>query len=341
MSAKVPAVAVVLPVFNAERYLAAAIDSILAQTFTDFELLLLNDGSSDGSAALIDDYARRDGRIRALHLPNRGQSATLNEGLRQARAPLVAIMHADDVSLPERLAQQVACLAAQPDVALVGTWARFIGEQAGTEWHTPVAPDEIAAELLFTCCLIHPTVMLRRAELAAAGLWYADDLRTAQDYDLWLRAVQRLRAGNVPQVLLHYRVHADQVSFVLPERMRQEVMQIQSRQFLALGLSPLAADLLAHEWLHSGRYPATRASLRQIDAWLQKLLAANRARGVYPAAALEQVIAGRWFFACRASATLGPWAWWQYQSSPLSRGMPPAKRLKLLLRCLLRRPPED
>jgi hypothetical protein len=336
-----PAVAVVLPVYNAERYLAAAIDSILAQTFTDFEFLLLNDGSSDGSAALIDDYARRDGRIRALHLPNRGQSATLNEGLRQARAPLVAIMHADDVSLPERLAQQVARLDAQPDVALVGTWARFIGEQAGTEWHTPVAPDEIAAELLFTCCLIHPTVMLRRAELAAAGLWYADDLRTAQDYDLWLRAVQRLRAGNVPQVLLHYRQHTAQAS---RQHHAEEVATVQSltaRECQRLGLDLTPADFETHYMLHSGRYPATRASLRQIDAWLQKLLAANRARGVYPAAALEQVIAGRWFFACRASATLGPWAWWQYQSSPLSRGMPPAKRLKLLLRCLLRRPPED
>ena len=198
-----------MSVYNGERFLAEAIDSVLAQTFTDFELLILDDGSSDSTPEIVAAYAVRDARIRPIVRENQGLIASLNQLLDESRAPLVARMDADDVCLPERFARQVAFLGSHPDYGVVGCWCTDINEQ-GVE-HRLDGPEHpltheqfmraIAANEPLLC---HPAVMMRRDIVREVGGYHAA-FRHCEDYDLWLRLASVTRLVNVGELLLRYR----------------------------------------------------------------------------------------------------------------------------------------
>lgn len=203
-----PRVTVLMPVFNGTRYLAEAIDSILTQTFNDFELLIVDDGSTDDSRAIVEVCP--DPRIRLVcNDGNRGLIYSLNRGISLARGEYIARMDADDICLPERLEQQVALLDADPDLAAVGTPVMFI-DCAGTAcgaWkddrRTPGWP-EIRRRLPRANCLAHPGMTVRRSIMTAYG--YDPRRKGAEDYDLWLRmAANNLRISKTAQPLLLYR----------------------------------------------------------------------------------------------------------------------------------------
>lgn len=215
MSATRPRVTVLMPVYNAERYLREAIDSILAQTFTDFELLLINDGSTDGSVSIIESYD--DPRIRLAHNErNLGLVPTLNKGIDLARGEYIARMDSDDVSMPERLEKQVAFMDANSDCSVVAAKILQIDED-GRElglWKGDagaVTPQGICSRLPFVCCLAHPTVMARTSILQAYR--YNPARRHVEDYDLWLRlCADGRKIEKLDEQLLRYRVHANQVT---------------------------------------------------------------------------------------------------------------------------------
>lgn len=210
-----PAISVALSVYNGERFLGEAIESVLAQSFTDFEFLILDDGSTDGTRAIIAGYAARDARIRPILRENRGLIASLNQLLDEARAPLVGRMDADDICHPERFARQTAFLAANPDHGVIGSRSEDIDEYgipcltAGSDH--PVTHDEILAIIEQRTPLCHPSVMARRDVLLAVG-GYHSAYRHCEDYDLWLRLATRTRLANLPERLLHYRRTDDQIS---------------------------------------------------------------------------------------------------------------------------------
>jgi glycosyltransferase involved in cell wall biosynthesis len=205
-------VTVLIPAHNAGAFLREAVDSILAQTFTDFECLVIDDGSTDGAVEAL--RAIPDPRLRIERNPrNLGLIATLNRGLELARAPLLARMDADDVALPQRLERQVAAFAADPSLAIVGTWAQFVDEAGarGSVFPKPVGHDDIVARSLLGCPFVHPSVMFRVAPVVAVG-GYPADAPHAEDYALWLKLVLKHRCANLPEVLLLYRLHGGQVS---------------------------------------------------------------------------------------------------------------------------------
>lgn len=204
---------VVLPVYNGLPFLGPAIESVLKQSHEDFECIIINDGSSDGSAEVIDDFARRDGRIRVVHQDNEGLVTALNRGLSLAGAPLIARMDADDIAMPNRLALQIAYLRDRSDVAVLGTSLTIIdkaGLQVG-QLAYPVGPIRVAERLKHGCAIAHPTVMMRREAVLNVG-GYRDNYPHAEDYDLWLRILEHYEIDNLPDALLHYRRHEDQVS---------------------------------------------------------------------------------------------------------------------------------
>lgn len=209
-----PRISVAMSVYNNAPYLAEAIESILGQTFGDFEFLIVNDGSRDGSADIIDAYAARDGRIRAIHQPNKGLVASLNRLVEEARAPLIARMDGDDISLPERFARQIAFLDAHPDYGVVGTSTHDIDEQGvlspNTDFH-PQNHEEFVAALDGGPLLCHPSVMMRRDLVRALGGYRAAFVH-CEDYDLWLRLANRTKLCSLPDRLFHYRRSASQVS---------------------------------------------------------------------------------------------------------------------------------
>lgn len=247
-----PAVSVLMPVYNGERFLAEAVESILGQTFADFEFVIVDDGSTDASPAILADYASRDPRIRVVAQANAGIVAALNRGLNECRSPLVARMDADDVSLPTRLEQQVAFLTDHPKVAAVGTAFRLISETgaAGPEVRPPAAHKAIKRGLRYGNCLGHPTVMMRREAILAVG-GYREFLRHAEDYDLWTRVAERYELANLPACLLRYRVHAAQVSWNSAEQQALSTLAVQglSRSRRLINAEPILPDRPTREFL--------------------------------------------------------------------------------------------
>jgi GT2 family glycosyltransferase len=210
-----PRISVAMSVYNSERYLALAIESVLAQTFTDFEFLILNDGSVDGSRTTIDHYAAADPRIHAIHRENKGLVISLNELLAEARAPLIARMDGDDICLPERFEKQVAFMDANPDYGVVGTWTADIDEDGNPYLMRgadhPTTYEDFLDVIGKRSLLCHPSAMMRRDVVLSVGGYHAA-FKHCEDFDLWLRLASVTKLCSIPERLLKYRHWSNQVS---------------------------------------------------------------------------------------------------------------------------------
>ncbi len=210
--ARSPRVSIVMPVCNGERFLAETLASVQAQTMTDYELLLIDDGSTDGSLAIAEAHAAHDPRVRILQLDHGGIVAARNRALEVARAPLIALWDGDDLCVPERLAVQLAFLDANPDVGLLSAYAWHIGEsgrRAGVAEFGPVTREEFLALRASDAPMfaVASSVVFRAGEARAAGGFRAR-MAPAEDADLWTRMSDRTVALILPRKLTLYRVHA-------------------------------------------------------------------------------------------------------------------------------------
>ncbi|WP_197532823.1 glycosyltransferase [Symmachiella macrocystis] len=211
-----------MPVYNRQEYVRKAVESILTQSFTDFEFIIVNDGSTDSATEILHEFATRDTRIVLIEQSNSGYVRALNRGLDVARGQFVARMDSDDISLPDRLANQVRYLQRHSEVVAVGGQAIKIdqrGDCFGSS-NCPLLHDEIDTQLLQHVALghkitrgtlFHPTIMLRSVAIQQVGK-YRPDFEPAEDRDLWLRLSEIGKLANLPQFLLKYRVHSDMVS---------------------------------------------------------------------------------------------------------------------------------
>jgi glycosyl transferase family 2 len=237
-----PQISVVIPVYNAERYVAEAVESILAQTFRDFEILVFDDGSTDRSLEILQAYTDQDDRIHVFAKPHRGYVPWLNEGMRIARGEFIARMDADDVSLPQRFERQVEYLRRQPNCVAVGCDLLMIdpdGEPLSEATHD-TEHEAIEADLLSggLGVISHPACMVRRSTLLAVG-GYREEFESLEDFDLWLRLAEQGRLANLPEILLNYRLHHTNVIVTQVERQKQLADQIITEARLRRGLKPL------------------------------------------------------------------------------------------------------
>lgn len=274
-----PTVSVLMPLYNAARYLDEAIDSILAQTWTDFELLVIDDGSTDGSREKV--AARTDARIRLESMPrNQGVVAALNHGLQLVRGTFIARMDADDIAQPERLARQLAYLEKHPEVGALGTDFECFGGASPESWVRYFDAENLHIALLFENPICHPTVMLRRSALDESGRGYPVDAPHAEEYALWLRLAARTRLANLPDRLLRYRVHEHQVSRLKSAEQCRSIDRLVGAQLDALGLRSGARDFRIHHAMGNGFYPRPYLDLA-LRAWVQTLRTANNRMKVY------------------------------------------------------------
>lgn len=239
MNPSSPVVSVCLAVYNAEIYVAKAIDSILQQTFTDFELLIVDDGSSDRSLDILKAYAAKDSRIVLHHQENQGQPATRNRMLRMAKGELIAVMDADDIALPDRLENQVAFLQTHPAVVWVGGAFDIMDDRGRflTTMRMAEANEQIQTLLKDGhTSFLHPTAMIRKTALQQVG-GYDERYVTAADLDLWLKMTEIGDVANLPQSVIKYRVHAKSISQRNQEQQWQNAAQAFDESWQRRGLT--------------------------------------------------------------------------------------------------------
>ncbi len=205
---KIPIISVHMSVYNQKRYIAVAVESILAQTYRDFEFVIIDDGSSDGSTEILERFAAQDPRIRLVSRPNTGIGPARNEALGLSRGEFVAVMDSDDIALPHRFQRQVDFLREHPEIVAAGSWVEWIDPEGNPlcDYHPPETHDEIDRRHLEERAhlICHPASMIRTESLRKIG-GYRPEL--AHDFDLWLRLAEVGRLANMPEVLLKYRLH--------------------------------------------------------------------------------------------------------------------------------------
>lgn len=225
--------------FNGGAHLEPAVDSVLAQTLTDFEFIIVDDASTDGS----EDYlaSLTDPRVVLIrNARNKGQTASLNIGLSQARSAYIARFDADDICTPDRLARQVAAMEAHPDVDIVGSQAVLMDETGRDfdQTRLPVSSDAVWAFSLLQCPFVHPSVMLRTDMLRRDGITF-DERYINQDFELWSRLLVTHRGMNLAEPLIRYRVHGASMTIRHHEENLQATLEIIERRLEAEGLSGL------------------------------------------------------------------------------------------------------
>ncbi len=205
-----PRITVLMSVFNGEPYISESVRSILNQTFTDFEFLIIDDGSTDGTSKILERFSENDSRIRVLRQNNQGLIASLNLGLSLARGQFIARMDADDISLPRRLFEQVIYLEANPSIGLVGGQVAVIDESGSSHalkrLKFPTSARAARKKLHFGSPVAHPACMFR-TRLAKSSGGYRSYFTHCEDYDLWLRISEKTETSNLKNTVLLYRVH--------------------------------------------------------------------------------------------------------------------------------------
>jgi glycosyltransferase involved in cell wall biosynthesis len=249
------AVSVVMPAFNAAEFLDEAVCSILDQTFRDFEFIIVDDGSTDDTACILQKYANADRRVRILRQEKEGLVAALNRGCQLARGRYIARMDADDISLPQRIERQIEFLERHPEIGILGTWASRIdgnGSVVG-DWCLSPNPKVLKWNHFFNVCVIHPTVVMRREVLEKVN-FYRPDAGHSEDRDLWLRASAITEFSNVPEILLKFRVWPKSTSHRLRREYKETQIKLLAlfiRQFLQSDVSIEAVARLHGKKLES------------------------------------------------------------------------------------------
>ena len=273
-------ISVVMPVFNGGKYLREAIESILNQTYQNFEFLIINDGSTDESDEIIRSYTAP----RIIYLQNdrnRGLVYTLNFGISIAKGEYITRMDADDISEPTRFEKQIEAFEKDPELGLCGTWGRIVGSSKVLRIETE--DERIKCGLFFTNQFIHSSIMFRKSELAKSGQKYQEEDFTAEDYALWIHLSRSVKMINIAEPLLNYRMHSAQISTASSEKQIKKTHELhlfQIRQFL--NYNPTEEEKSTHLlFLNFRLYIKGKSDIERIHDWLVKLENINNINRFY------------------------------------------------------------
>lgn len=273
-----PIVSVIMPVYNNALHVEEAVQSILNQTFTDFELIIINDGSTDGTENVLNTF--KDARIKLVTKEvNEGVSKATNDGFRLAKGKYIARMDGDDISVKERFEKQVAVLESNPDVLICGGLVQYLGGTNSVirfkETH-----QEIITELLVSCSICMGASMFRREALQ--GYYYDEARRSGEDYEFWARVAWLGEFYNIQEVLLLYRVHEHQASLMLkPQQIMDDIhIRLQLFKKLPYNTSKFTDTLLYNLFLLNK--PITIEDFKLFLKWLSELVLLNSKSNVFP-----------------------------------------------------------
>jgi glycosyltransferase involved in cell wall biosynthesis len=277
---------VLLPVYNGQEYIGESIASILCQSLEDFELLVVDDGSIDQTAAIVG--AISDPRLRYLRqAENRGLIEALNYGLERISTPYTARMDADDIAHPDRLARQEAFLEAHPEIGVVGSAITLMGDETLQKY--PVSDSRIRVEMLFNSPFAHPSVMYRTDLVRAVG--YDARCAHAEDFKLWADLAARTKFANLSEPLVRYRLHPGQISSLYAARqLRARTAIVEGYLTSLLGAEPTAKEREAHLGLIG---LGETGDIADIEAWIGKLRGIPSSRSRWEEGDFERFVANR------------------------------------------------
>ena len=316
-----PKVTVLMPVYNGKKYLGEAIESILNQTFTDFEFLIINDGSTDQSTQIINSF--NDLRIKLIkNEENLGLTKSLNKGLDLAKGKYIARMDADDISLPKRLEIQVKFMDNNPSIGITGSWVKIFGEQIKSFVKKfPANSNEIMTLLLFNNALSHPSVIMRKTFLDRNNLKYDETLIYSQDYELWTRAFKHFRISNIKKVLLLYRVHGKRVTQINSTEQRENSAEIKTKQLENLKLIPTIKETSVYRQIYKPEKYEINDFLEKVEKWLIKLKKQNKKIKYYKEPQFSTIISLWWLTVCSVNIDFSSNIWEKYWKSTLRKNL--------------------
>jgi len=291
VESKLPLITVLMPVYNGFKYLDEAMKSILNQTFSDFEFLIIDDGSTDQSIDQIMLYD--DPRIRLVENKNNlGQSETLNKGINLATGKYIARMDQDDISMPERLKNQFEFMENNLDIDVCGSWLQLMGKYDGiVELETD--SERIKINLLTNQNLAHPSVMIRKSTLVKYQLNYDPTFIVGNDYDLWVRMFEYCSFANLPDPLLKFRMHDNQYSKILWEQNEVETNRILTNLLKKIGIHPDDSDLIIHKKLFTG-YGIDSLFTGEVFKHLMCLRKSNLRKNIFEPVIFNEFLKKKW-----------------------------------------------
>ncbi|MFH0846036.1 MAG: glycosyltransferase family 2 protein [Patescibacteria group bacterium] len=318
---KNPKITVLMPVYNSEKYLKKSIESILNQTFTDFEFLIINDGSTDNSEKIIKSY--NDSRIKLIsNEVNLGVIKSLNKGLDQARGEYIARMDADDISFPKRLEIQIKFMKKNPHIGIAGSWAKIIiGNKKINKYSKPIShPEKIKIALLFRCIIIHPSIITRKNILEKYNLRYNINYEHAEDYGLWSNAVKYFPITNIKKALIQYRIHDSNTGKIQSAKQKMAIAQLRTTLLKDnLDITPTEENLLIHGEVYKPENYKTHDFLKKEELWLSKLIAQNKITNFYKEPIFSEMISQRWLQICSINSNQNWVIWKKFWKSSLRR----------------------
>ncbi len=288
-------VSVIMPVYNAGFYLKEAIESIIQQSYTDFEFLIFNDGSSDSSAEIVKSFT--DSRIRFFDFEtNSGYVVHLNTGIAESKGKYIARMDADDIAHPLRLEKQVAFLENNPEVSVVGAWLQTIEDQPDI-FKYPETHGEIMMTMLNENPMGHPVVMMRKEVLLTNHIKYEQDYVPAEDFKLWTLLSGLTRLANIQEVLLFYRKHQQQISTRKAEIQNYNVLRTQFELLKTL-VPNSKHEFLLYEKIKKIRYEDNRLFVHSAGSFISDLIKANDRQLKFPVVEFRKELLWEWYCIC-------------------------------------------
>ena len=325
-----------MPVFNGERYLAEAISSILNQTYSDFEFIIINDGSNDSSRQIVESY--KDNRIIVINNDgNKGLIYSLNKGLEVAKGKYIARIDADDIAVETRFEKQVSFLEENQNVGVLSSdYIRF--NNSSKKYTKSISGDDrIKSFLLFSATICHPTLMLRKSVLSENNLVYSSSAKHVEDYELWTRLALVTKFETLNEALLMYRDHENQVSHLYAEIQTENSDIVRKNYLESLQFTFSIEELNTHNFIASNQRITSKSDLISIEKWLKNLILQNQKSKKIKDSSFKQFISKIWKDCC-GNTKLGLFAYYKFQKSYLKKHDANSKfiELKLLGKCLIR-----
>lgn len=333
---KRPLISVLLPAYNAEKYIRESVESILAQTYPHFELLVIDDGSDDKTAEIVASI--KDARLKLIRNPqNLGLIKTLNRAVSLAQGAYIARMDADDISLPERLEKQLNLLQANSELILCGTSVYVFSDKKTVQTTAPTTHNAILWKMLYQTPFVHPSIMLNTKK-TGTHFYYDQNYPHCEDYELFVRLAKVGKMANLPEPLYRYRRHPESVSIKFSATQAAKTRQVIKNYWQYFGVTLTDEDYQNVLSVFYKQFSDNRQFIKKAETILLQLLAGNRKESIISENYLVSQISSLWYHLCYNSGQQTWDEWAMYHKSPLpKKGVTWVDMAKIILKKSLRR----